>query len=160
MPNKVNQTHREWHTIKRSNGMPATGVDPGDAVITIRNPADDASTIAALVESALGGGLYYFDIPAAFTLAHGPGSYGVLVDIDSNSPKVRDIAGGGVPFFLVDLEDVQATAALALDSADEVHQYLALEAGVPRVDTPTSIDVGDISQTVDVAGSTVTTTRT
>ncbi len=114
---KVNQTHRAFLTIKRSNGVPAPGVDPGDVTITIRNPDDDASSVVALVESALGGGLYYFDVPASFTLAHGTGIYGLLIDVDSSSPKVRDVVGGSVPFFSADLDVIQTTAALAVDLA-------------------------------------------
>lgn len=156
---RVNETHRVFLTIKRSNGVPAPGVDPGDVTITIRNPADDASSVVALVESALGGGLYFFDVPASFTSTHGTGIYGLLIDIDSTSPKVRDTAGGSIPFFSTDIDAIQTTAALAEVNIDEVHRRLGLKSGTPCVHNPASIVTGAISQTITVAGPTVTVSR-
>ena len=165
---KVNVVHREWVTIKRSNGVAAPGVDPGDVTVTIRNPADNASSIVAIVESVLGGGLYFFDIPAAFSLSHGVGDYGILIDIDSNSPKVRDISGGSVEYRVNNLDDLALAAGVSAlttslaatgISVADIATFLGLVLGTPCVHTPTTITAGGQTHSVVVVGSTVTITR-
>ena len=64
--------------------------------------------------------------------------------------------------------DDQSTGSTVVDSTGfvqasrltDLHRYRALGAGDTRVDTPSSIAAGGITQSVDVAGPVITTTRT
>lgn len=103
---KVNETYRYWFNIRLGTGAPATGVAGGDITVTVRNPADSAESNPTPSESATTGGLYYFDIPAAFTNTNGVGRYGVTIDVDSASPSVRDTGGDPVTFYDVDFDDL------------------------------------------------------
>lgn len=82
----------------------------GDFTVTVRSPADTAESTPSVVESATAGGLYYFDIPASFTLTNGVGNYGVTIEI-TTSPL--DLGGESVLFEANMLDDIAADAALA-----------------------------------------------
>lgn len=94
---RVNVAYRYWFVARLGNGAPATGIAAIDVTVTVRDPTDTNTSNPAITE--FGGGLYYFDIPAAFTLANGAGEYGVSIEINSTTPRVRDMAGETIPFF-------------------------------------------------------------
>lgn len=104
MIGKVNEAFRYWVSVRLGTGLPATGIAPGNFSVTVRNPQDTASSNPAVTE--VSGGLYYFDIPAAFTNTHGAGPYGVNVAVNSASPSVQDTGGGIVNFYAADLDDL------------------------------------------------------
>lgn len=134
--------YKYYFGAKDFNGDPAPGIDLGDFVVTIRNPQNTASDTPAVVEAD--GGLYAFTIPAAFSAAHGSGSYGAIFSVNSASPAVRD----------TDSVTVDFDAKLA-----EIYRYLGIEDGTPSVHTPTSIVAGDVAQTILIEASTITKTR-
>ncbi len=110
---KVGVDYRFFFAVKNFDGDPATGIDVGDFVVTVRNPQNTASSSPAVVEAA--GGLYFFDIPAAFSTAHGAGSYGMVYSVDNAIPGARDTDDGRVDFFVASLGDVSVVATEVLD---------------------------------------------
>ncbi len=104
---KVNVAYRYWFNLRLGTGAPATGVAAVDITVTVRNPGNSA-TMAAPTITEHGGGLYFFDISATFTNTHGAGQYGVTIDVDSTTPRVRDTGGQSVAFFAQDLDDLAA----------------------------------------------------
>jgi hypothetical protein len=86
---------------RNGNGTPRTGLVAGDFTVTVRNPGDTASNNPAVSE--VGGGMYRFTIPGAFTTTHGVGEYGYTIDL-TTAP--RDIAGGFVEFFDAGFDDI------------------------------------------------------
>ena len=119
MSAKVNEAYRVWMTLRLGSGAPAIGIDPGDFTITVRNPADDTTMVAPTVtESPAGGGLYRFDILAAFSLAHGPGVYAAVVEIDSTTPLIRDTRGSSIEFFGTNIDDVSYLGSIWIDTAN------------------------------------------
>ena len=105
MPAKVDEAYRVWITARLGSGAPATGIVSGDFAIVVRNPGDTA-TMAAPTVTESGGGLYHFDILAAFSLAHGSGVYAVVIEIDSTTPLLRDTRGSSIEFFGSNIDDV------------------------------------------------------
>jgi len=76
---------------RNRNGTPRVGLGAGAFTVTVRNPADTASDSPTVTE--IGGGMYRFTLPAAFTTAHGSGEYGATVEL-TNAP--RDIIAGTI----------------------------------------------------------------
>lgn len=144
MPAKVNESHRVWLTARLGSGAPATGIASDKFTITVRNPGDTATMTPPSV-TEVGGGLYRFDISAAFSLVHGVGVYGVVVEIDATAPSVRDTRGGSVEFFGIDVDDVVAAVWDAptsdhgtAGSFGRATNSLAEEAAVQAAPAPTS----------------------
>jgi hypothetical protein len=101
MIGKVNQDFEYTFGVKTSSGAPRTGLGAGDFTVTVRNPQDTASSNPSVSE--VGGGMYRFTIPAAFTTTHGAGEYGITVEL-TTAPI--DLAGDTVPFFVNSLDDI------------------------------------------------------
>lgn len=126
MTGKVNDPYRYWFSARNGDGSPRTGLLISDLSITVRNPTNTATmSTPTLVE--FGGGLYFFDIAAAFTLAHGAGEYGVTIEITTSPFDTQsDIA----EFFVSDFDDLGAAVA-------------AVNTFVPVLGMARSIQAGD-----------------
>jgi len=82
---------RGWFAVATSAGVLATGITTGSFTVTIRNPQDSASSLPSVTESGKLG-LYRFDVTSSFMLSHGPGAYGVVVEVNkTTSPKITDV---------------------------------------------------------------------
>lgn len=117
MIGKVGSARRVWITLQTGGGNPRTGVAPSGFTATVINPANSASTTAAVAESVAVDGSYFFDIPAAFTTTHGVGEYGWSVAVITGA---RSVTGDTVSFFDGDIDGLAADAindaALAADT--------------------------------------------
>ena len=99
---KVNVARRVWFGVKTGGGAARPGLTGGDMTITVRDPTNSNTSNPAPTEvGALA--LYFFDIPAAFSLANGAGTYGWQVQI-TTAPL--DMGVGEVDFFVRDVDDV------------------------------------------------------
>ena len=79
---KGNSGFRGWFAAIKTNGTLNTGLAASSFTVTTRNPLDTTSSISTVKESGKLG-LYRFDISSSFFLAHGPGEYGVVVEISA-----------------------------------------------------------------------------
>jgi hypothetical protein len=76
----------------------------GAFTIQVRNPGDTATDAPAVTE--VGGGLYYFDIAAAFTTTHGVGVYQWSAEVNNATPFARAFDAGEVRFQAADSDDL------------------------------------------------------
>ena len=101
---KVGTTRRTWFGVRTGSGAPRTGLTGANMTITVRNPGNTASDNPAPTE--VGGGLYFFDIPGAFTTTHGVGVYGWVVEI-TTAPF--DLLVDQIDYYVNDFDDLNTT---------------------------------------------------
>lgn len=100
---KVGEAHRIGFSVATIDGAPATGVAAIDFTTLVQIGA--ATTAPAVVE--LSGGLYYLEIPAAFSTTNGAGNYLVNVSVNSTSPAVvATMPARTIKFELRDQDDL------------------------------------------------------
>jgi hypothetical protein len=98
--------------VTDADGTLDATLDAADFVVTVVAPDDSASTIVAVAASTQKGGLYVFDVPSAFLVAHGVGNYGVVVELDTGAS--RDAYSGVLS---VSVQDFDTLGQLADDTA-------------------------------------------
>jgi hypothetical protein len=85
-----------WFNAKDFSGFPRTGLNASDVTITVVSEDDSDSVNPSITESTQNSGTFYFQIPSAFLLTNGVGTYGVVVEINttaaggSGSPHIID----------------------------------------------------------------------
>jgi hypothetical protein len=98
-----------------SAGSLVTGLGPGAFTVKVINPTDTAVQAVTVAESSQQGGVYYFDVPSAFLMAHDIGHYGLSVGIHSAVPSLDDEALFPLEVNATDIDfisDVSTGAAL------------------------------------------------
>lgn len=108
---------RVWLFAVRDTGELRTGLAAGDFTATVINDDDSASATYTVAESSEKPGMYYFDIPSAFFVAHGVGVYVVGVQIDTRSgpsgpPHVRTASSDILRIYQEDFDSMAANISL------------------------------------------------
>jgi hypothetical protein len=83
---RTTTTFRGWFAVSQA-GMLVSGLVPGDFTFTIMAPDAATSTTATVTESTKGG-LYYADVPSAFMVTHGAGTYGIVIEVNAAPTQV------------------------------------------------------------------------
>ena len=118
-------------------GAPVTGLLTGNFTVSVVRPDDGAVHSSAVSESGLVGGLYYFDVPAAFWTATGMYKAHVV----SATPAlvfVQDIE--------VEDDDAQVEASVTWDAATNtvrVHSWLVRRLGQALAPTAATVQLFD-----------------
>lgn len=111
--------------VQNPNGALRTGLVAGDFTATVVNPADTATSVPTVAESAQKAGTYRFTIPSSFFTTHGVGLYHVTAQVDtsgvSGAPIIRDAAHG---ILKVTQEDVDTLADGGAGSFDRANDTL------------------------------------
>jgi len=81
---RMDQGFRGWFAAVNPMGTLATGLSSSSFTITVRNPADTASSTPSAIESGKPG-LYRFDVTSSYFLTHGTGDYGVVIEVTNGS---------------------------------------------------------------------------
>lgn len=111
------QGFRGWFTVDLM-GEVRTGLLAGDFLVTVVNPSDGASTNPSVTESSQKPGLYRFDVPSLFLTTHGPGSYAVVIQVDtitgpSPPPEVLAVLDGVLHVNEEDFDSLPTAAEVA-----------------------------------------------
>jgi hypothetical protein len=104
---------RAWFTVSK-NGALRTGLVNADFTVTFVDIDDSASATYTVTESALKGGLYYFDVPSAFITTNGEGEYAAVVEVNATGPKLDAVASG---ILQVSRDDLRGVALLRYGGA-------------------------------------------
>jgi hypothetical protein len=111
---------RGWFRVQANNGTLRTGLTFADFTVTIVDPANATSSILAVTESPLKGGLYFFTVPSLF-LAAGIGEYGITVEVNTvTPPTIRATFSEVLKVNTKGFEDIASAAALADAVWDEL----------------------------------------
>lgn len=86
---KISEGIRCYFLAELVDGTLATGIAPGDMVATAVAPDLTTGTITAVAEVAAKGGSYTFLVPSSFLVVNGVGTYLIVVEVDSSSPKIK-----------------------------------------------------------------------
>lgn len=115
-----------WFSLKTGAGNIRTGAVAANFTVTVVNPADTASTVPTVSQSAQKPGLYKFTVPAAFLVANGTGEYGVVVQVNVPGPgPVTDVFSDVLTVSQQDWDSLSAAIlASTVDGAVDVQTAL------------------------------------
>jgi hypothetical protein len=105
-------------SVSISAGVLRTGLTSGNFTVTVVSPGDDASALYPVSESTQKGGLYFFDVPAAFFIANGVGDYPAVIEVAASAPKLNAVASTMIS---VSEQDLNSLAAAVWDEPAGSH---------------------------------------
>jgi len=146
---KVGVDYRYFFAVRTGSGAPRTGA-AASITVTVRDPANTVSSTPSVTEVA--GGLYFVDVPNAFTTANGAGQYGIVAEV---TVAPFDTGGDVIDFFDSDLDDLalEATAqAILLDTGTTIPGTIAtLQADTDDIQTrlPATLNGGRMRSHVE-----------
>ena len=103
---KVGVAYRYYFCVQDSEGLPADITDLGDFAVSVRNPANNATSSPSVTAVPDPIGMYFFDIPGSFSTTHGVGVYGIQIALDSAVPAITNVSGTNVLFSIYNLDDI------------------------------------------------------
>ena len=102
-----------WFRVEQNSGTLRTGATSGSFVVTVVNPADSATSVPTVTESASKSGLYKFTIPSAFLITNGVGEYGIVIEVNiTASPKVTSTLSNVLKVSLQEIDDLASQTSV------------------------------------------------
>ncbi len=143
---------RSYFVAFTKNGLIAPGIDPDDITVTVIAPDLTTSSVVDASETAAKPGVYTLLVPSSFLVDNGLGYYGLIVEVDSSSPKVAGVMQDLVKVSQKDIDECGGGGGNGDGGFDdeaskklcEVWTLLGLDPDAPLCITKTRQEAGDI----------------